>query len=135
MAVYPYHPEGALLHTAQNKEYLASPTALERAWREERILEAPALLCDAQMRLHVDLGCMRGYIAREEAVWCRREEQLKEIAILTRVGKPVCFKIIGFIEERGERVALLSRKAAQAECAAHFFQKRHAGDILPAKVV
>lgn len=134
MAVYHYQPEGTLLQTAQNKEFLATPAALERALKEGRILEAPALLCDAQMRLHVNLGCMRGYIPREEAVWCRRTEDIKDIAILTRVGKSVCFKVIGFTEERGERVALLSRKAAQAECAAYFFKNLHAGDIIPAKV-
>ncbi len=134
MAVYLYQPEGALLHTAQNKDFLASPAALERARAEGRILEAPVLLCDAQMRLHVDLGCMRGYIPREEAVWCRREEQIKDIAILTRVGKPVCFKVVGFGEERGERIALLSRKAAQAECAAYLFRNLRAGDVVAAKV-
>ncbi len=134
MAVYSYQPEGSLLHTEQNKGYLASPTMLERACEQGRILEAPATLCDAQMRLHVDLGCMQGYIPREEAVWCRRNEQIKDIAILTRVGKPVCFKIVGFVEERGERIALLSRKAAQAECAAHFFENLRAGDVIAAKV-
>ncbi len=134
MAVYYYQPEGALLQTAQNKEFLASPAALERARQEGRILEAPALLCDAQMRLHVELGCMRGIITREEAVWCRHTEEIKDIAILTRVGKPVCFKVIGFTEERGERVALLSRKAAQTECAAYFFKKLCAGDVIPARV-
>ena len=134
MAVHPYQVEGALLHTAQNKEFLASPTALERAFRENQTLEAFAHLCDAQMRLHVDLGCMRGYILHEEALWCRPEEQIKDIAILTRVGKPVCFKIIGFSMERGERVAILSRRKAQAECAAYLFQNLRAGDIIPAKV-
>ena len=134
MAVYFYQPEGALVQTAQNKDILASPAALERAMREGKTLEALVTLCDAQMRLHVDLGCMRGYITREEAVWCREGEQIKDIAILTRVGKPVCFKVMGFAEERGERVALLSRRAAQAECAAYFFQHLRAGDILPAKV-
>lgn len=134
MAVYHYQPEGALLQTAQNKEFLSSPDMLEHARREGKILEAPALLCDAEMRLHVDLGCMRGIIAREEALWCRREEQIKDIAILTRVGKPVCFKVIGFCEERGERVALLSRKAAQEECAAYLFKHLSAGDVIPAKV-
>ena len=134
MAVYLYGYEGALMHTAQNKEFFSSQPALERAMREERILEAPALLCDAQMRLHVDLGCMRGVIPREEALWCRREEQIKDIAILTRVGKPVCFKITGFAEERGECVAILSRKAAQVECATYFFENLRVGDIIPAKV-
>ncbi len=131
---YLFQPEGALFATPRNKDYLASSAALERAWREGVILEAPALLCDAQMRLHVDLGCMRGYIEREEALWCRDGEQIKDIAVLTRVGKSVCFKVIGFSTENGERVARLSRKAAQAECAAYLFTHLRAGDILPAKV-
>ncbi len=131
---YHFQPEGMLLDTSQNKEYLSSVAGLERAWREGRILEAPALLCDARMRLHVDLGCMHGYIEREEAVWCREGEQIKDIAVLTRVGKPVCFKIIGFGTENGMRVALLSRKVAQEECAAYLFEHLRAGDVLPAKV-
>ena len=131
---YQFQPEGALLCTSRNKELLASVAGLERAWREGITLEAPAILCDARMRLHVDLGCMRGYIEREEAVWCREGEQIKDIAVLTRVGKPVCFKVVGFFEESGVRVARLSRKAAQAECAAYLFEHLRAGDILPAKV-
>ena len=39
MAVYSYQPEGSLLHTEQNKGYLASPTMLERACEQGRILE------------------------------------------------------------------------------------------------
>ena len=131
---YHFQPEGALYPTPQNKEHLGSPAALERAWREDRILEAPVLLCDANLRLHVDLGCMRGYIEREDALWCRDGEQIKDIAVLTRVGKAVCFKVIGFFEENGERVARLSRKAAQEECAAYLFTHLRVGDILPAKV-
>lgn len=132
--LYPFQPEGTLLATPRNTEFLASPAGLERAFREGVILEAPALLCDAGMRLHIDLGCMRGYMDREEAVWCRKGEEIKDIAVLTRVGKPVCFKVIGFFLENGVRVAQLSRKAAQAECAAYLFEHLRAGDILPAKV-
>ncbi len=131
---YPFQPEGSLIATPRNKEFLATPAALERAWHEGIVLEATALLCDARMCLHVDLGCMRGYIEREEAVWCREGEQIKDIAVLTRVGKPVCFKVIGFFQENGMRVARLSRKAAQEECAAHLFEHLRTGDVLPAKV-
>ena len=77
---------------------------------------------------------MRGIIEREEAVWCRPGEEIKDIAIITRVGKPVCFQVIGFGEENGVRVARLSRRAAQKECAAHLFERVRVGDILPAKV-
>lgn len=129
-----YKPEGLLGATEENKEALASPEALERAYRTGQILEATALLCDNRMRLHVDLGCMRGIIEREEAVWCRPTESIKDIAVITRVGKPVAFKIIGFREEQGERVALLSRRLAQSECASAFLSGLMPGDIIPAKV-
>ena len=129
-----YKPEGMMGATPENKEALASPEALERAGRAGRILEAPVLLCDSRMRLHVDLGCMRGIIAREEAVWCRPGEGIKDIAIITRVGKPVAFKVLGFGEENGERVALLSRRAAQEECATAFLRGLLPGDVIPARV-
>ena len=129
-----YKPEGLLGATKENKEALASPESLERALRTGQILEATALLCDNRMRLHVDLGCMRGIIEREEAVWCRPTESIKDIAVITRVGKPVAFKIIGFREEEGERIALLSRRLAQSECASAFLSNLMPGDIIPAKV-
>jgi small subunit ribosomal protein S1 len=124
-----------LLDTPQNKEYLSSVAGLERAWREGRILEAPALLCDARMRLHVDLGCMHGYIEREEAVWCREGEQIKDIAVISRVGKPVAFKIIGFEKGKdGSTWAILSRKEAQRECMREYLMTLSCGDILDAKI-
>ena len=129
-----YKPEGMLGATKENREALASPEGLERARCTGQILEAPALLCDNQMRLHVDLGCMRGVIEREEAVWCRPGEEIKDIAIITRVGKPVAFQVMGFREVRGERYAVLSRRAAQSRCAAAYFSDLREGDILPARV-
>ena len=129
-----YRPEGLLGNTKENREALASAEGLERACRTGQILEAPVLLCDNRMRLHVELGCMRGIIEREEAVWCRPGEEIKDIAIITRVGKPVAFKVLGFREAGGERYALLSRRAAQSECASAYFAELRPGDVLPAKV-
>lgn len=131
---YTYMPEGMLGATKENREALASPAGLERARQTGQILEAPVTLCDGHMRLHVDLGCMRGIIERDEAVWCRPGEEQKDIAILTRVGKPVAFCVIGFSEARGERYALLSRRAAQAACAAALFDTLRPGDVIPARV-
>ncbi len=129
-----YKPEGMLCTTAENRLALSSTAALERARATGQILEATVLLCDSRMRLHVDLGCMRGYIEREEAVWCRPGESVKDIAVITRVGKPVCFKVIGFEQEDGETVAILSRRAAQSDCATHFLSRLVPGDIIPARV-
>ena len=134
MTLFGYRPEGQLFARPENKEALASPAGLERARQTGQILEAPALLCDSDLRLFVDLGCMRGYIERDEAVWNRPGEATKDIAVLTRVGKSVCFKVTGFAEERGERVAILSRRAAQEECAKAIFSSLRVGDILPARV-
>ena len=128
MFIGDFRPEGSILASPENREYLASEQGLERAMNEGVILEATVLLCDTAMRLHVDLGCMRGIIERSEAVATRRGEIVKDIAIITRVGKPVCFKVIGFTQERGEVVALLSRRAAQIECMQNYLGDLIAGD-------
>lgn len=129
-----YLPEGLLSPLPENREYLASAAGLERAMNEGVILEATVLLCDTAMRLHVDLGCMRGIIERGEAVATRRGEVVKDIAIITRVGKPICFKVLGFTRERGEVVAILSRRAAQIECLRSYLGDLITGDIIPARV-
>ncbi|MBE6546703.1 MAG: 30S ribosomal protein S1 [Ruminococcaceae bacterium] len=129
-----YLPEGMLLHSPENKEYISSPAGLERAMREGKILESTVLLCDSDLRLHVDLYGIRGIIERRDAVYCRRGEELKDIAIITRVGKPVCFKVIGFSKLNGETVALLSRRAAQEECIRNYLADLIPGDLVRAKV-
>lgn len=134
MRVYPYLPEGCLSATPENRAALSSKEGLYRAMETGQILEAPALLCDSDMRLHIDLGCMRGVIEREEAVWCRPGERVKDIAVITRVGKPIAFRILRFAEENGEPVAILSRRAAQEECVEAFFSSLLPGDLLPARV-
>ena len=129
-----YLPEGALLSTAENQEYISSLSGLERAMVDGRILEATVSLCDSTFRLHVDLGGICGIIEREETVFCRTGESIKDIAIITRVGKPVAFKVKGFKRENGRIVATLSRRAAQEECQNHFLSALCSGDIIPAKV-
>ena len=129
-----YLPEGERIREADNREYLSSPAGLQRAMNEGKILESTVLLCDNALRLHLELGGMRGIMEREEAVLCRRGEELKDIAVITRVGKPVCFKVIGFDVLRGETVALLSRREAQAECALRYLSSLRPGDVIPATV-
>ena len=129
-----YSPEGALIHTSRNREYISSLSGLERAMNEGRILEGTALLCDSSMRLHIDLYGIKGIIAKQDAVYCRQGEDIKDIALITRVGKPTCFKVIGFETVHGETVAILSRRAAQEECLRYYLSSLTEGDIIPAKV-
>ncbi len=129
-----YKPEGLLFLTSENREYISSIGGLERAMNEGRILESTALLCDGQMRLHVDLYGVKGIIEREEAILCRNDEPIKDIAVITRVGKPVCFKVIGMTVEDGKPVAILSRRLAQLECLRNYLSGLVCGDIIQAKV-
>lgn len=129
-----YLPEGSLIGSAENAEYLSSLSSLERAMQEGKILESTVLLCDSQMRLHLDLGGIHGIIEKNECVWKREDEAFKDIAIISRVGKPVCFKVLE-IRSDGERVlAVLSRRAAQKEAQEHAMKNARAGDIIPCTV-
>ncbi len=133
--MYPYQPEGSLFGGIENQEFLSSRPGLEKAMEKQKILEAVALLCDNDFCLHFDLGAMRGIMPREEVALTRGGEEVKDIAVLTRVGKPVCFKVIGFSRDAdGEICAMLSRRAAQQECMTHYISSLVPGDIIPATV-
>lgn len=133
-----YLPEGSLYGTAENREYISSAAGLERAAEEGKILEAPAILCDGELNLTVELcpGVI-GIIPHSEAAWSFDGAETKDIAIITRVGKAVCFKVVEL--RHGERgfTAVLSRRLAQKECAENFIYNSSAlgcGDIIPARL-
>ncbi|MCQ2436618.1 MAG: S1 RNA-binding domain-containing protein [Clostridia bacterium] len=128
-----YRPEGLTFMTAENREVLYSQVSLEKAAASGKTVEAVATLCDPDMSLNVDLGVMRGYIEKEEAVM-PTNGSIKDIAVITRVGKPVCFKILGFETIHGETVARLSRRAAQEECLKNRLAYLVPGDIIESKV-
>ena len=132
-----YLPEGQLLSTPKNREMTSSLQALERAMSAGAILEGMSLLCDGGLNLRVDLPAIPEAVAiipKEEAVFSLEGEAVKDIAILTRVGKAVCFKVIGIDIKGGVPHVTLSRRAAQAECAANYLSTLVPGDIIPARV-
>ena len=130
----PYRPEGMLMSLAENREAISSLQGLERAMHQGKILESTVLLCDSELNLHVDLYGIRGIIARSEAVLARDGEAVKDIAIITRVGKPVCFKVLGIEMRGGEPLAILSRRAAQLDCLQNYLSCLTCGDVIPARV-
>ena len=131
-----YKPEGSRISSLQNREYTASLAGLEKALEKQVILEAPAILCDHNFNLHIALGDgVLGIIPREECEFIKKNEQVKDIAILTRVGKPVCFKVTGFKrDDSGDVIAMLSRRAAQRECVLNYVSTLVPGDIIPVRV-
>lgn len=130
-----YYPEGMLLGTMQNYEYISSERGLERALDGDCIIEGTAVLCDHDMNLHVALGGgMRGIIPRSEVEYSR-SSGTKDIAILTRVGKPVCFTVTGFERDSsGAAVAMLSRRHAQIKCMENYIATLMPGDVIKSKV-
>ena len=133
-----YLPEGQLLSLVSNRELTSTLSGLERAMDTGAIIEGTVLLCDSDFNLHMEFPALpgvRGIIPREEAVWSRDGEPPKDIAILTRVGKAVACKVTGIeTREDGETVVRLSRRLAQAECAARYLDTLIPGDIIRARV-
>ena len=132
-----YLPEGQLLTTLRNREFTASLAGLERAMDTGAIIEGTALLCDSEFNLHVDFPALpgvRGIIPRTETVWSRDSEPAKDIAILTRVGKAVACKVTGIERTDVGTTVYLSRRLAQAECAARYLDTLIPGDVIRAKV-
>ena len=130
-----YKPEGALLDTPENAYYLRDLSTLREAFSQGVILEARTVLCDHGHDLIVDLGCTQGIIPRTEGAEGIEEGTTRDIALISRVGKPVCFQITGFEPgpDGGVR-PVLSRRAVQAQCRRDYLDHLRPGDIIDARV-
>ncbi len=106
---------------------------LRKAARENSILESRAMLCDAEHNLIVHLDGALGIIPRAEAALGIGTGGTREVAILSRVGKPVCYKVVK-IEQTVPPRALLSRRLAQEEALFCFLENRKPGDIISARI-
>ncbi len=129
-----YKPEGYLSETAANRQSMRSAAALREAFEQGKILEGRATVCDAAHNLTVDLGCMRGIIPRTECALGIEENSTRDIAILSRVNKPVVFVITGFEERAGETVAILSRRRVQQACMEQFVNLLRPGDVIDCRI-
>ena len=127
-------PEGANQNTYNRLKNMTTQL-IEEALLKHEILEAIAVACDTEHNLSVNLGCMRGIIPHHEGALGIAEGLTRDIAIISRVGKAVCFVVDGFTTDRnGERIAVLSRRKAQERCMAEYISKLQPGDVIPAKV-
>jgi len=118
-----YVPEG-LRKTPTHGE------ALRRAMETGEILEAQVSRCDEYHDLTVALdGGAKGIIPREETALGVTEGTVGEMAILSRVGKSVCFRVMAC---RDNGSFLLSRRSAQESARNFFFRTLRPGDLLPA---
>ena len=134
MHINGYKPEGSVISSSKNREYLSNEQGIIRAINEGVILEAMAIRCDEKFTLAVDLGWIKGYIDKSDVLYSPTGEEIRDIAVITRVGKAVCFKPLGFFYENGVKAVRLSRKEAQRECYEVYLDQCVPGDVLDAKI-
>ena len=91
-----YLPEGDLIDTPENQAATQSLTALMQAQAEGRLLEGRAVRCDVEHNLYVRLPCGEAIIPHCEGALGIAEGVTKDIVLITRVNKPVCFVVTGF---------------------------------------
>lgn len=129
-----YLPEGRTIGSVQNKYYLQNIENLKLAMQQNITLEAHAVMCTADHDLIVDLGFAKGLIPRNEGAIGIEEGVTRDIALLSRVNKAVCFKVVRIDSSGGDTVCVLSRKKAQQECIDNYISTLERGDVIPAKV-
>ncbi len=124
----PYYPEG--MFPARLQCGKMTWEQLRRALESGAILEGTAASATTEHDLMVDLGSCTGRIPRVETAIGVADGSVRDIAILSRVGKPVCFRLLSM--EDGE--ILLTRRQAQEEALRHLLYEVPTGTVLPAVV-
>ena len=127
-----FYPEG------KNPDLLKtfdSVDELKMAMINNEVIESKALLCDREHNLHVDLGAVRGIIPRVEGAIGIDDGTVRDIALISKVNKSVCFTVLGFQRDiYNNSIALLSRKDVQLKCMDSYLNKLKVGDIIDANV-
>lgn len=126
-----YYPEG--INFTDRK--FATANEIKSAIASGEIIEGKVLLCDKEHNLHIDLGVMSGIIPRCEGALGIEEETVRDIALISKVNKPVAFKIVAVRQDDyGNDYAVLSRRIVQLECMRDYISPLECGDIITARV-
>ncbi len=133
--MYEFYPEGELINTDDNRRAVSDEQKLHECILSGKILEAPCIVCDSKHNLIVRLGGINGIIPRTEGAIGIDDGTTRDIALISRVNKAVCFKVTAFANnEYGNKVAILSRKKAQQDCIDNYISKLLPGDVINARV-
>lgn len=125
-----YFPEGKLMHTRENTSVVLDTASMIKAMEEKRVLEGMAIKCDSNLSLTVALGDKTGIIPKNEAAIGTDDGTTRDIAIISRVGKPVSFHI----KEISGDTIILSRRSAQLAANEHFLKNIKLWDVIEATV-
>ena len=109
---------------------------LRRAVSDGTVLEGTVQRCDGDLNLYLQLGSTFAKISREEvtAPWISGAD--REIAVLSRVGKQVCFTVESLsADAKGAPTALLSRRKVQEQAMEEMRRSLKPGAVVVGKVV
>ena len=128
-------PEGMKQAVTASRINLTGISAIKDAINQETVFESRVLLCDKDHAMHIDLGIMKGIIPRNEGAIGIDDGSVRDIALISRVGKNVCFVITALKKnENGNFYAELSRKRAQEKCMREYIDFLSPGDIVDVMV-
>ena len=125
-----YPPEGL---TPAGSYTLAE---LRSAAESRTVLEGTVQRCDADLNLYLQLGSVSARIPKEEvtAPWISGAD--RDIAVLSRVGKVVCFTVDAVTADaKGAPHAVLSRRKAQELAMAEMLRELKPGSVVAGRVV
>lgn len=112
-----------------------TPEEWERCIAAGEVLQSTALAYDTDRCLRFEIAGHRARMPFAECVDTAPGEEVKDIAVLTRVGRPTCFIVTGSQrDENGEEIYLLSRAEAQRQCKRQYLDTLEAGSVLPCTV-
>ncbi|MEG0750606.1 MAG: S1 RNA-binding domain-containing protein [Oscillospiraceae bacterium] len=126
--------EGALADSEENKRRLSSLSTLREACEHKNVLEQYAGAFDRSRSLIFRLGDIKGIMPFCECAAGIEDPRVRDISIISRVGRAVCFIITGFEEREGNTVALLSRREVQSEYSRSTLSLIMPGDVIRCRV-
>ena len=112
-----------------------SAAELRAAMASREILQSTALAFDTARQLRFELGGVRAVMPFEQCADGAETGSVRDIAVLTRVGRPTCFVIEELdTDEAGQPCYRLSRAEAQRRCRAQYLDTLEAGSVIPCTV-
>ena len=109
--------------------------SLREALEQGTVLEDTVLRCDAGHDLLFSLDGIRGRMPRAEVLspWINGSQ--RDIAVLSRGGKPACFQVTDLqADEKGAPLAVLSRRTVQEQALDYFLEHLRPGSVVAAVV-
>ena len=109
--------------------------ALEAAAATGQLLQSTALAFDNERRLRFQLAGLPGLMPFAECADGAAEGLVRDVAVLTRVGRPTCFVVLGVRRDEQDRPYLaLSRARAQRRCQKEYLDRLEPGQVIPCTV-